>query len=63
MESYGDYGSKIQTLIRHLLYLKFTDVGAKSIVFSAWADSLHSKLGSLFSITLAHDARQSWNAR
>ncbi|KAF8060148.1 SNF2 family N-terminal domain-containing protein [Lyophyllum atratum] len=41
MESFGDYGSKIQTLVRHLLYLKITDPGAKSIVFSAWADSLH----------------------
>ncbi|GLB44340.1 putative SNF2 family N-terminal domain [Lyophyllum shimeji] len=40
MESFGDYGSKIQTLVRHLLYLKITDPGAKSIVFSAWADSL-----------------------
>ncbi|KAG6852711.1 hypothetical protein C0991_009638 [Blastosporella zonata] len=40
MESFGDYGSKIQTLVRHLLYLKNTDTGAKSIVFSAWADSL-----------------------
>ncbi|EAU87406.2 hypothetical protein CC1G_02165 [Coprinopsis cinerea okayama7 len=42
MESYGDYGSKIQTLIRHLLYVQTTDPGSKSIVFSAWADSLHS---------------------
>jgi len=25
METYGDYGSKIQTLVRHLLYLKLTD--------------------------------------
>ncbi|KAG6889213.1 hypothetical protein C0995_002673 [Termitomyces sp. Mi166 len=40
MESFGDYGSKIQTLVRHLLYLKITDPDAKSIVFSAWADSL-----------------------
>ncbi|KAF5378608.1 hypothetical protein D9615_007143 [Tricholomella constricta] len=40
MESFGDYGSKIQTLVRHLLYLQNTDPGAKSIVFSAWADSL-----------------------
>ncbi|KNZ77948.1 hypothetical protein J132_02888 [Termitomyces sp. J132] len=40
MESFGDYGSKIQTLVRHLLYLKLTDPDAKSIVFSAWADSL-----------------------
>ena len=42
METYGEYGSKIQTLVRHLLYVKLTDAGAKSIVFSAWADSLHS---------------------
>ncbi|KAH9943662.1 SNF2 family N-terminal domain-containing protein [Amylocystis lapponica] len=41
MESYGSYGSKIQTLIRHLLYLALTDPGSKSIIFSAWADSLH----------------------
>ncbi|KAI0350953.1 hypothetical protein OH77DRAFT_1411940 [Trametes cingulata] len=40
MESYGSYGSKIETLVRHLLYLEVTDPGAKSIVFSAWADSL-----------------------
>ncbi|KAG6826270.1 hypothetical protein H0H92_000500 [Tricholoma furcatifolium] len=42
MESFGDYGSKIQTLVRHLLYLKAADPDAKSIVFSAWADSLFS---------------------
>ncbi|CCM02285.1 uncharacterized protein FIBRA_04372 [Fibroporia radiculosa] len=40
MESFGSYGSKIQTLVRHLLYLQITDSGAKSIIFSAWADSL-----------------------
>ncbi|KAJ6625017.1 SNF2 family N-terminal domain-containing protein [Mycena sp. CBHHK59/15] len=40
MPSFGDYGNKIQTLVRHLLYLRTSDVGAKSIVFSAWADSL-----------------------
>ncbi|KAL1937944.1 hypothetical protein VTO73DRAFT_12694 [Trametes versicolor] len=40
MESYGSYGSKIETLIRHLLYLDVVDPGTKSIVFSAWADSL-----------------------
>ena len=42
MEAYGSYGSKIETLVRHLLYLEVTDPGAKSIVFSAWADSLLS---------------------
>ena len=50
METYGDYGSKIQTLARHLLYLKLVDPGAKSIVFSAWADSLHSLFSSFFKI-------------
>jgi E3 ubiquitin-protein ligase SHPRH len=43
MESFGDFGNKIQALVRHLLYLQMTDPGAKSIVFSAWADSLHSR--------------------
>ena len=38
----GSYGSKIETLVKHLLYLNITDPGAKSIVFSAWADSLLS---------------------
>ncbi|THU89639.1 hypothetical protein K435DRAFT_760893 [Dendrothele bispora CBS 962.96] len=41
VESYGDFGVKIQTLVRHLLYLQLTEPGTKSIVFSAWADSLH----------------------
>ncbi|KAF9238471.1 SNF2 family N-terminal domain-containing protein [Melanogaster broomeanus] len=40
MESEGSYGSKIQTLVRHLLHIQLVDPGAKSIVFSAWADSL-----------------------
>jgi E3 ubiquitin-protein ligase SHPRH len=42
IETFGDYGSKVQTLVRHLCYLKHADPGAKSIIFSAWADSLHS---------------------
>ncbi|KAG8938004.1 hypothetical protein FRC00_003878 [Tulasnella sp. 408] len=41
VESFGQYGAKIQTLIRHLLLIEETDPGTKSIVFSAWADSLH----------------------
>ncbi|KAK7680847.1 hypothetical protein QCA50_016157 [Cerrena zonata] len=41
MESHGSYGSKIQTLVRHLLYVQTADPGSKTIVFSAWADSLH----------------------
>ena len=43
MECHGSYGSKIQTLVRHLLYLQIIEPGAKSIVFSAWADSLLSE--------------------
>ena len=42
MDVMGSYGSKIETLVKHLLYLNVTDPGAKSIVFSAWADSLLS---------------------
>ncbi|KAL0952896.1 hypothetical protein HGRIS_007114 [Hohenbuehelia grisea] len=41
MPSHGDFGSKIQTLVQHLLYLQVHDPGAKSICFSAWQDSLH----------------------
>ncbi|KAJ6581273.1 SNF2 family N-terminal domain-containing protein [Mycena capillaripes] len=40
LPSFGDFGNKIQTLVRHLSYLRNVDPGAKSIVFSAWADSL-----------------------
>ncbi|KAF9459395.1 SNF2 family N-terminal domain-containing protein [Collybia nuda] len=39
--SFGDFGTKIQTLVRHVLYLQMADPGGKSIIFSAWADSLH----------------------
>ncbi|KAG8900823.1 hypothetical protein FRB99_005746 [Tulasnella sp. 403] len=42
VESFAQqYGAKIQMLVRHLLYIEETEPGAKSIVFSAWADSLH----------------------
>ncbi|KAJ7074914.1 SNF2 family N-terminal domain-containing protein [Mycena belliarum] len=53
MQSFGDYGNKIQTLVRHLLYLRTVDGGAKSIVFSAWADSLYSKTRSLVCIRVS----------
>lgn len=43
MDSNGSYGSKIQTLVRHLLHIQVVDPGAKSIIFSAWADSLASE--------------------
>jgi E3 ubiquitin-protein ligase SHPRH len=44
VECLGSYGTKIETLIRHLLYLQKHEPDAKSIVFSAWADSLHSEI-------------------
>ena len=47
MEIVDSYGSKIETLVKHLLYLNVVDPGAKSIVFSAWADSLLSAYTSL----------------
>jgi hypothetical protein len=49
MEHFGDYGNKIETLIRHLLYLQLKEPENKSIVFSAWADSLHSTFLTPFS--------------
>lgn len=40
-DSLGMYGSKIQTLVKHLLWCQAQEAcGSKSIVFSAWADSL-----------------------
>lgn len=53
----GSYGSKIETLVKHLLYLNITDPGAKSIVFSAWADSL---LSTSFLIEFAR-IHESWH--
>jgi len=50
VQSLGDFGTKIQTLVQHLLYLQVEDPGAKSIVFSAWADSLHSENKSPFHV-------------
>ncbi|PCH42935.1 hypothetical protein WOLCODRAFT_90057 [Wolfiporia cocos MD-104 SS10] len=40
MECLGSYGTKIETLVRHLLYIQLTEPGSKSIVFSAWEDSV-----------------------
>lgn len=53
MEMHGSFGTKIDTLVRHLLYLQLADAGAKSIVFSAWEDSLHS---AHYSVELVSDA-------
>lgn len=63
MESIGSYGSKIDTLTRHLLYLKVAEPDAKSIVFSAWADSLLSELYLTFVTMLTHSVLSSHSAR
>lgn len=60
IESFGDFGNKIQALIRHLLYLQMNDPGAKSIVFSAWADSLHSQFAIVFPKVLLIIFPKSW---
>ncbi|QRW00441.1 RNA recognition motif protein [Ceratobasidium sp. AG-Ba] len=39
-ECHGQYGEKIQTLVRHLLWTEDQEPGSQSVVFSAWADSL-----------------------
>ncbi|KAG8718111.1 hypothetical protein FRC08_005951 [Ceratobasidium sp. 394] len=39
-ECQGQYGEKIQTLVRHLLWIEEQEPGSQSVVFSAWADSL-----------------------
>lgn len=57
----GSYGTKIETLVRHLLYLEDVDPGCKSIVFSAWADSLYSMYG-IFTVMTVADQYQFWNA-
>ena len=64
VESSGNYyGSKIQTLVRHLLYLQEKEPEAKSIIFSAWADSLHSEIDASFLLRAAKvdDQLQSCN--
>ncbi|KAF8343895.1 SNF2 family N-terminal domain-containing protein [Cantharellus anzutake] len=50
----GDYGSKIQTLAKHILMIQESDPKAKSIVFSAWSDSLHIISHALTSNGIRH---------
>ena len=57
MEAHGSYGSKIQTLVRHLLYIQISEPGAKSIVFSAWADSLYSEFPASYYFIQTHTSR------
>lgn len=43
IEVHGQHGAKIQALIKHLIYIEQHEPGSKTIVFSAWDDSLDSK--------------------
>lgn len=43
VEIMGSFGSKIESLVRHLVWLQEQDPGTKSIVFSAWADVSYSR--------------------
>ena len=49
IELSGSYGTKIDTLARHILWLRQHDPGSKSIVFSQYRDFL-KVLGSAFSL-------------
>lgn len=42
MDMMGEYGSKINFLIKHLLYYKSTEPDARHVIFSNWSDSLNS---------------------
>jgi hypothetical protein len=48
VETNGSYGSKIESIVRHLLYIEEKQPGSKSIVFTAWAHSLHSDVSVPF---------------
>ncbi|KAK3956499.1 SNF2 family N-terminal domain-containing protein [Pseudoneurospora amorphoporcata] len=41
LENGPHYTTKVDTLLRHLLWLRQSDLGAKSIVFSQYSDFLH----------------------
>ena len=47
VEVEGSFGTKIDTLARHILFLRENDPGAKSVVFSQFRDFL-DVLGSAF---------------
>jgi hypothetical protein len=50
----GSYGSKIGMLVKHLLLIEAEEPGSKSIVFSAWADSLKSECDAILFYLFLH---------
>lgn len=43
LDTMGEYGSKIDFLVKHLKWYKIMRPTVRHVVFSNWADSLHSK--------------------
>jgi E3 ubiquitin-protein ligase SHPRH len=50
----GSYGTKIDTIARHLLWLRKQDPGAKSIIFSQYSDFLTFLSGALKQFNIGH---------
>ncbi|KAK3076552.1 hypothetical protein LTS18_012702, partial [Coniosporium uncinatum] len=57
----GSYGTKIDTLARHLIYLRDADPGAKSIIFSQYTDFLSVLGGALKQFKIGYTAINSSN--
>nr|XP_019047438.1 E3 ubiquitin-protein ligase SHPRH [Kwoniella bestiolae CBS 10118]OCF26368.1 E3 ubiquitin-protein ligase SHPRH [Kwoniella bestiolae CBS 10118] len=47
MDMLGEYGSKINFLIKHLLYFKSREPDARHVIFSNWSDSLNIVMQAL----------------
>jgi E3 ubiquitin-protein ligase SHPRH len=50
----SSYGTKIDTIARHLLWLRANDPGAKSIVFSQYSEFLSTLAAALTSFNIGH---------
>jgi len=50
----SSYGTKIDTIARHLLWLRSNDPGAKSIVFSQYSDFLSTLAAALTNFNIGH---------
>ncbi|WVQ84030.1 hypothetical protein IAT38_006175 [Cryptococcus sp. DSM 104549] len=47
MDMMGEYGSKINFLVKHLLYYKSREPDARHVIFSNWSDSLNIVMQAL----------------
>jgi len=54
----GSYGTKIDTLTRHLIWLRSNDPGAKSIIFSQFSDFLSVLSGALTEFKIGNTSIQ-----